>query len=130
MTIIRTIAGRFPTVPVLLHHMGHPKVANESDLEKVNSCAPCENIHIKISGFYYGTAHPKWDFPYHDMLPFARQIYEHFGAQRLCWGSDFPVVGRFMTYQQALELFCTHCGFIQEHEQDKIMGENLQQILG
>ncbi len=127
-TIMR-VAQHFPTLPILLHHMGHVKVANEGDLEPLLVCAQCDNLYIKISGFYYGTAGPKWDFPYPDMLPVVRQLYKRFGAQRLCWGSDYPVVSRFMTYQQTLELFRTHCGFIPAREQAGILGENLRKLL-
>ena len=126
---ITTIAGRFPSVPILLHHLGHPKMVDEETLARVLACARCDNLHVKISGFYYATTGPKWDFPFQDTLPFVRQLYQHFGAQRLCWGSDYPVVSRFMTYQQALELFRTRCNFIPPHDQAKILGQNQQQLL-
>lgn len=126
---IRTVAERFPSVPFLIHHLGHPKRNQPDGLQAVLASARQENIHIKVSGFYYGTAGEKWDFPYRDMLETVRAIYEAFGAQRLCWGSDYPVVRRFMTYRQALECFRTYCDFIPSADQAWILGGTVEKLL-
>ena len=34
------------------------------------------------------------------------------GPDRLCWGSDYPVLRRYLTYQQSIEAFRTHCDFV------------------
>ena len=58
-----------------------------------------------------------------------RQIYERYGARRLAWGSDYPVVNYFMTYRQSLEVLRTHCGFIPSGEKELILGGNLARLL-
>ena len=73
------------------------------------------NIHIKMSGFAY-VSQVSWDYPHSDTHWIVRALYEHFGPGRLCWGSDYPVVRNFMTYQHALEAFRTHCTFIPEND--------------
>jgi L-fuconolactonase len=131
MPALRELARRFPTVPFLLHHMAGAR-ATEPDprpnLEAIAAAAELPNIHLKLSGFHYvsGTS---WDFPYHDTHPVVRRLYAAYGPERLCWGSDYPVVRFSMTYQHALEAFRSHCRFIPAAEQPLILGENLARLL-
>ncbi len=128
---IRRAAEMFPTVPILIHHMGWVKVdepAPREGLQQVLASAKLPNIYLKFSGFAYATR-TNWDYPYTDTHELFRAEYEHFGADRLCWGSDYPVVRFFMTYRQSLEAFRRHCTFIPEHDHAKILGGNLEKLL-
>ncbi len=58
-----------------------------------------------------------------------RSLYERFGPYRMCWGSDYPVVRFFMTYQHALEAFRTHCTFVSEQDKTWILGKTLARLL-
>ncbi len=126
---IRKVAQRFPEVPILLHHLGHPKVGVKEHLAELLESATCSNIYLKFSGFYYATSEGQGDFPYRDVHSIAQSLYDAFGPRRLCWGSDYPVVKQFMTYQQALESFHSHCTFIPSSEHTFILGHNLAQLL-
>jgi|GEM_PF-148389 len=129
---IRALAARFPQVPVLLHHLGHPALGQQplrESMDEILACARLPNIYIKLSGFVYAQKERAWDFPYPAVLELVRAEYEHFGPRRMCWGSDYPVVGQFMTYQQALEAFRAHCRFVPAADQAWILGETLAGLL-
>ncbi|RPJ43197.1 MAG: hypothetical protein EHM21_11850 [Chloroflexi bacterium] len=128
---IRKIAERFPQVPVLLHHLGHPTLGNGSlaeNLEQILLCAEVPNIYIKLSGFAYASER-SWDFPYTAVLEIVKAEYEHFGPRRMCWGSDYPVVRYYMTYRQSLEAFRAHCNFVPAEEQEWVLGKTLAELL-
>jgi len=128
---IRCVAERYPSVPILCHHLAGVK-ANDGEthagLQQVLASAKLPNVYIKLSGFAYCT-HVQWNFPYTDTHEVIRALYEHFGAQRMCWGSDYPVVRFFMTYRQALEVFRTHCTFVPEQDKAWILGGTLERLL-
>jgi len=128
---IRGAAERFPSVPILCHHMGWVK-ADEGEarigLKQVLESAKLPNIYIKLSGFAYATG-INWNFPYVDTHDIVKAEYEHFGAQRMCWGSDYPVVRFFMTYRQSLEAFRHHCTFVPETDKEWILGKTLAGLL-
>ena len=83
----------------------------EEGVRRVVAAASHPNILVKISGFYYGSDRP-WNYPHRDALWIVRSLYEALGAHRLCWGSDYPVVRRALTYRQSIEAFRTHCDFV------------------
>jgi len=63
------------------------------------------------------------------MRPIVEALYTGFGAQRLLWGSDWPVSTRYLTYRQTLEILRSHCPFILEPELRLILGGNMERLL-
>jgi predicted TIM-barrel fold metal-dependent hydrolase len=128
---LRKLAEQFPSIPFLCHHMSGAKASEETPHPKLNeilASAKIPNIYIKMSGFAY-VSQVSWDYPFSDTSWIVRAIYEHFGPDRLCWGSDYPVVRSYMTYQHALEAFRTHCAFIPAADKAKILGGTLHRLL-
>ncbi len=128
---LRQVAAAFPELPILIHHMGMVKAAERwphPNLQELLRCAQHPNMFVKVSGFAYA-ATVKWDFPYSETLWLVRTLYENFGPHRLCWGSDYPVVRQFMTYQHSLEAFRTHCTFISDEDKSWILGKSLARLL-
>jgi len=132
---LRQLARRFPSVPFLCHHMAGARAPEKGtqaqpspQLEEILLSAEVPNIYVKLSGFHY-VSRVSWDYPYPDTIPVVRRLYESFGAERLCWGSDYPVVRDQMTYRQAVEAFRTHCPFVPAAEHAKILGGNLGRLL-
>lgn len=127
---VRKVADQFPDIPFLLHHLAGGKAAQREQWHEILDCAHLPNIYIKLSGFHYATGGPNWDYPYTDVRDLIRAEYDAFGPERMCWGSDYPVVGLFMTHRQSLEAFRTHCDFVSGAEQALILGDNLHRLLG
>ena len=127
---LQQVAERLPQLPILVHHLGHPGVGNAERLAQVLASARFPNIGIKVSGFYYSTQQPFWDFPFADSIrEVVGPLYDAFGPRRLYWGSDYPVCLRNMTYAQAIECFRSHCDFIPEADKALILGENLHRLV-
>lgn len=128
---LRKVAERYPALTILCHHLAGLRVADpdaDAQLREVLTSAALPNIAIKLSGFAY-CSRVAWEYPYADTLPIIKALYESFGPDRLCWGSDYPVVRFSMTYQQALEAFRTHCSFIPERDRAQILGGALDTLL-
>lgn len=126
---LRAIAVRHPGLPVLCHHLGGVAVGDEQGLGELLGSAVVRNIYVKVSGFHYVCPQP-WAYPWSDGLGHFRRIFERFGPDRLCWGSDFPASTRHCTYRQALEVIRTHCDFLGPDERRLILGGTLQRFLG
>jgi predicted TIM-barrel fold metal-dependent hydrolase len=130
LPVFSQLAEKFPSLPFLFHHMAVIRLREGTfvGLDEALDAARRPNISLKLSGFHYASPRP-WAFPYPDCQPLVRSLYEHFGPNRLCWGSDYPPVRRFMTYRQSLEAVRSYCDFIPSADLQLILGDSLKELL-
>jgi predicted TIM-barrel fold metal-dependent hydrolase len=125
------LAQAFPTLPILLHHLGFlgPRTAaTPNALERVLAAAARPNIHVKFSGM--GNVAPEQEFPYPALQrDVIAPLVAAFGPARMIWGSDYPVSRRHMTYRQTLSMAVRHGGFA-ESDLPAVLGGNLLRLLG
>ena len=62
-------------------------------------------------------------------MPWPEMLERFVYAERLHWGSDYPVVRRAMTYQQSLEAVRTFCDFIPPADMARVLGDSLWELL-
>ena len=132
MKAICTAAQNVPVLPFLCHHLAGLSISAinvEEELRSVLAAAAIPNIYLKWSGFAYASlTTEKHEYPYYATHVLFKPCYEHFGT-RMVWGSDFPVVSQFMTYQQSLEAFRTHCNFVSNRDRTAILGDTLYALI-
>lgn len=68
------------------------------------------------------------DYPYSISQKAVKKLYDTFGAHKLVWGSDVPMVERYCTYSQSLNYLKNYCDFIVDEDMELILGKNLQKI--
>ena len=116
----REALRRFPGVPVVVDHMGYPDITG--DTANLLRLARLPNAYVKVTEFYN---HSKTkEYPYADVLPTVRRVYDAFGPRRLMWGTGFvhgERVGR-IPYGQELELIQEHVPFFTPADQEWILG--------
>ena len=86
---VRSLAERFPNVPIILDHLGRPEVADGPPYAAAQSLfdlAEVPSIYMKLTprimgDSVKGAATAETFFP---------KLVEVFGARRLAWGSNFP----------------------------------------
>jgi predicted TIM-barrel fold metal-dependent hydrolase len=129
---IAAVAAAHPTLPILLHHQGLVRAADGPEppgLRALEALATHPNIAVKASGFYYGSRDVV-EYPYPDQVALFERIYAAFGAQRLAWGSDYPVAPWVAsTYAQTLAVVRRHCPFIDEASMAWVLGDTMAALL-
>ena len=86
---VRSLAERFPNVPIILDHLGCPDVTDGPPYAAAGSLfdiADVPSIYLKLTPRIMGdstkgAATPETFFP---------KLVEAFGAHRLAWGSNYP----------------------------------------
>jgi predicted TIM-barrel fold metal-dependent hydrolase len=129
---LRVIARSHPTVPVLCHHLASVRVGDgpgPPGLEEVVASAAVPNLFVKVSGFHYSSRRG-WEYPWPDAVAVFRRIFDAYGPERLCWGSDFPASKRYCTFRQSLEVLRQHCPFLAPDDLRLVLGETLRGLLG
>lgn len=71
-----------------------------------------------------------FDYPYRELHPLIKDVYQRLGPEKLVWGSDLPNVERNCTYKQALRYLTDYCDFISANDMDLIVGGNAARLFG
>ena len=83
------LAKRFPTVKIILDHMGRPDLSDGAPYKKASSLLglqPFENIHFKLTPRTVAKARSEPATP----ETFFPRVVEVFGSHRIAWGSNLP----------------------------------------
>src|SRR6202012_3347114 len=86
---VTMLAKRYPTVKIILDHLGRPDVldgppyANAASLFEV---ADIPNLYMKLTPRIFGDV-TKGSASAETFFP---RVVEAFGAQRMAWGSNYP----------------------------------------
>jgi L-fuconolactonase len=86
---VRILAGKFPTVNIILDHLGRPDVLDGppyANAASLFAMADLPNIYLKLTPRIFGDVKKERA----SAETFFPRVVEAFGAQRLAWGSNFP----------------------------------------
>ncbi len=127
MKRLRRIVERHPAIKhVLVHGVPTSIYCDANDridfpVEVADLLEHCPVYSELLYGIAWGG---KLDYPYNRAQNHIRQLYDHFGPDKLMWGSDMPNVGRYCTYKQALSYVWNHCDFLGAADRRKIFHDN------
>ncbi len=89
---IETVAA-LPELTFVLDHAGKPAIASGGGLASwrsdIRALAALPNVAVKLSGLITEADHATWTVD--QLRPYARTLLDAFGADRVMFGSDWPV---------------------------------------
>lgn len=119
--IVRAVE-RHPRLRLIVDHLGLGAYPGCEDpfrgYPALVEFAPFPQVLVKISGVVEISREP---FPFRDMHDHLAAAVESFGAQRLLWGSNYPVVLETCSYGESLR-FVDECAFLSPTQRDRILG--------
>ena len=125
---ILPIVERHRNLTVLIPHMGcrlDSRGADAfSDLGNLLTLARYPRVAVMVSSV---PCFSNGSYPFRDIHPFVRRIYEAFGARRMLWGADLSRLTS--TYRECLELFQEALHFLSEEDRQWILGKALAEVL-
>ena len=121
------LAG-FPKVSIVIDHAGSPYDQTDSGLELwregLSALSKLPNIHIKLSGF--GMYDSDWSSE--SSLLLFKTILEVFGANRIMWGSNYPVDSLMKSYSFCVKQMINWISPLSSEEQDLIASETAKKF--
>ena len=123
-------ARDYPALSIVIDHAAKPPIADASFgqwREDMAQLAALPNVHCKLSGM---VTEAKQDWNVDDLRPYVSHVLEVFGAQRVIWGSDWPVVdlaGGYGAWLAASETLLAHLG---QQDRNDIFGLNACRFYG
>jgi predicted TIM-barrel fold metal-dependent hydrolase len=116
--------ARNPGVPVILNHCGMPVDGLDQWRTEVARLVDLPNVSVKMSGF--GFIDRSWTMA--GMRPFALELIERFGPDRVLFASDFPTDKLFSSFAQILETFEDVASGFGDDERRNLWGRNANRI--
>jgi len=89
---LKRFLERYPDLPVVIDHAAKPDIAGreiDAWARDMREVAANSDACVKLSGMAT-EAEPDWDR--NSLEPYVEVLFEGFGAERIMWGSDWPVL--------------------------------------
>ena len=95
------------------------------DLPQLLRLARLPNVAVKASALPAYSSH---DYPYYNLHPYLRRVFDAFGPRRMFWGTDLTRLP--CTYRQAITLFTEELPWLSAADQEWVMGRAVCDWLG
>jgi len=126
---IEEVAARHPGLRLVVDHLalGVHARGNLAFVELADVCrlARLPNVAVKASAL---PCHSTLPYPFRDLHPHIRRVYDSFGPERMFWGTDWTRLP--CPWREALTLFTEELPWLTDDDKRWIMGRGLSQFLG
>jgi L-fuconolactonase len=122
------LAQQHPGLSFVIDHGAKPAIANAELAawqQDLRALAALPHVCVKLSGLLT-EAKPGADAA--ALQPYAATLLEAFGAQRVIWGSDWPVLGLAASYADWWQITQTLLQSCSPAQREAILGGNAQRI--
>jgi Predicted metal-dependent hydrolase of the TIM-barrel fold len=123
---LHAFALRHPGLPIVIDHGAKPRIASGHFTgwrHAMLRLAKLPHVHCKLSGLLTEAGEQRQEA----LRPYIETILELFGAERVIWGSDWPVLNLAGSYSGWINQ-CLH--IVPQADQDAVMGGNAIRVYG
>lgn len=125
---LHPIAQHHPELKILIPHMACvlDKTGAEAfrDIEELAALTKYPNVFVNVSSAPCFSVEP---YPFRDIQPYLRRIYDAFGPRRMLWGADLSRLRGL--YRECLEQFSRGLDFLSADDKEWILGKTLATVL-
>lgn len=117
------VARQLPELPLVIDHLAKPRIAQsgwEDWRGGMEQLAELPNVYCKLSGLITEASWATWTPK--DLQPYLEWAMEHFSADRLMYGSDWPVCLLAGSYDRVVEALEVNLGALPTADREKIWG--------
>ena len=129
LPVVGQVAERHPGLKLLVDHMGRSSGTQDeaafATLPELLALAKYPNVAVKASG---APSYSSASYPYRNIHPYLRQIYDAFGPERMFWGTDITRMP--CSWRQCVTMFTEELPWLTEHDKELIMGRALCAWIG
>ncbi|MDC0737791.1 amidohydrolase family protein [Cognatishimia sp. SS12] len=132
LPVILELSQRHPNLKIVIDHIAKPTMGGGTmparDWSRgMSQLAAQPNVYCKLSGLLTEVG-PNWRSD--DVAPFAAHVLNAFGASKVMFGSDWPVLSLAATYSEWCALVEGYLAGFSPHERSAIMGETAMHFYG
>jgi predicted TIM-barrel fold metal-dependent hydrolase len=116
---------KYPELTVVIDHMADSPLNQPQELDKLIALERYPKVYVKISHSWSLSSQP---YPYLDSQRQIKRLYDAFGPRRLMAGTDWPLVEKYCTYAQAIDIARKHIDFLNAEDKRWICGLTALQV--
>ena len=123
------IAESCPDLALVIDHLAKPPIARNEIKEWSQALQPLArypNVYAKLSGLVTEANWSSWQTD--DLRPYVDVALESFGADRIMFGSDYPVCLLAASYDRVLDSFQEILKSLSDADRDKIFAETAEKF--
>ena len=124
LAVVAQVAERHPDLKLAVDHLGRVgRIQDEpafAKLPELLALARFPNVTVKATGAPSYSSEP---YPYRNIQPYLRQIYDAFGPDRMFWGTDITRMP--CSWRQCITLFTEELAWLSESDKELVMGQAL-----
>ena len=114
---------KYAELPIVIDHIAKPKMVGgdiQEWIKDMKELSLCENVWCKFSGIVTEIGK---DYDKSQIIPYVEPIFEMFEAERIMWGSDWPVLTMAETYGNWFDLAQDLCSGMSDSEKIQIFSK-------
>jgi L-fuconolactonase len=119
------LANQFPDQPFVIDHIAKPDIKSGDILswkKGIEEISKAENVFCKISGMVTEADWKNWKTD--DLKPYLDIVFENFSADKLMFGSDWPVLNVASNYTEVVKTLEDYIVQLPVENQNKIWFQN------
>ena len=114
-----------PELQVVIDHMADIPPNQPAQLQQLLDLAHYPNVFVKISHLWSLSTRP---YPYDDMHQQVKDLHTRFGANRLMWGTDWPISLKQLSYSNAVQLYRDHLDYLPSQDREQSLYKTVQRV--
>ncbi|MCB0153850.1 MAG: amidohydrolase [Anaerolineae bacterium] len=115
---LANILDRLPDVDVIIDHMADCIDGNANNLQMLLALSKYPRVYLKMGHIAVNSSQ---SYPWRDTHDSLKQVYQVYGAERIMWGSDWPLSLSRLTYAQALSCVRDEMPFFSRQDMEWIL---------
>jgi L-fuconolactonase len=121
---IDAVAAKHPNLKLVMDHLALALDKKDADafwnIDVVLGLAKHSNVAVKVSSLPNFSTEA---YPYRNIHPYIRRVYDAFGPKRMFWGSD--VTRLHGTYRECVTMFTEEIAWLSADDKEWIMGRGV-----
>ncbi len=129
------IAKRYPTLKIILPHMGVSRLWDPEEAKSFNCLKKTlsildlnENVYFDCSGIPMLATRAGQEYPWPEVTGALKVAKEMGAIDHVMWGTDVPTVLVACTYKQHIDCIVNYCDFLTDDEVENLMGKTADRV--
>jgi L-fuconolactonase len=125
MADIQLLVEKHPALTVVIDHMADCPADQPKKLASLIALAQYPKVFVKISHTW---SLSQQSYPWLDSQELVKRLHHRFGAQRLMWGTDWPIAKERATFSQRLTVVRDQMPFLSDEDKRWILSETVARV--